>query len=362
MKVLFLTDDLRVKHYHMAAALKDMGVAEPNLLHMKPTFFDIKAIAKFFPYPNRAWYYARANTTKFVRDLKGDDVFSTHARYSKKRLRALNPDVIYVNKLAAIELIEEAGIKAKIVLDVEDSALINKDIFDNQKAIEWELKAMNHEMVDTILFGSHSEMVQTIKAYDSIISKDLRVQYPFVAKRTCVPAGFKTKEFSLVFAGSLWSGGEYRDGFKLLEEIAQTGILIDVFLLNSWSSHNWKLLKDLSRKYSNLGAFKRTKIQDLKKHINKYHAGLCLSAGNYMKVAATWGMKPLEYAYADVVPVAISIDKYDPFGICNLSDCKEFGYIAKADTIQKDFCIRLHDFDWDYHIMDNHVDKFSELM
>jgi hypothetical protein len=267
-----------------------------------------------------------------------------------------------VHTLNELKLLESLDIDAKIVFDVLDSQVVDSENFDNQLALKIEHESITHELVDTVLFASQMEMNWTLERY-SDLSKNCRVQYPLVARRT-IPRTHKRKldEFTIVYAGSLWLGGGYRDGFSVLRRIAQAGLNLDVYLLNDWSKENWNALVQLSNDHRSLRAFRRIKYQDLKHHISQYHAGLYLSAGNFLKLAATRGMKPLEYAYAGVTPVGVSVDNYEPFPIRNLSNGVEYGYTARPEEIRKEYVNPLRVFDFKFHIMDSHVDKFTELM
>lgn len=356
MKILFLTNDMRVKHFHMASALRTNLDVEIFLLHILSRFGDLGALREYFPYPNRMWYYMMGRRTRLVGDAESSGIFDGIERFSRKTLLRLRPDVIYINE-SGIELTKDLSWRPKIVCDIEDSTLFDENATEG--ALKRELNAIRSDNVDFYLFGSAEEHNTAKTVYESSLKKPSRVQYPYVAASTLSRVHVdKTEEFSVVYAGSLFSGG-CRDLFSLIEQFGKCRVRLDVYMLNDWT-HHWKRLVKIHKKYPSVRAYSRLKLFEVKQVIQKYHAGLCIG-GDFKKVKATFGMKPLEYAYAGVVPLGI-ITSGKEKRVRNLSNGRVFGYTTFVSRAEKDFVNLLHNFDWDYHLMDNHLDKFVELM
>jgi hypothetical protein len=169
----------------------------------------------------------------------------------------------------------------------------------------------------------------------------------------------KTDDFTVVYAGSIWGG--YRDVVGQLTEIARSGIETHVYMLNDFVKHQWDRMEQRAEATDGLHLHRRFPFATIKAVIQRYHAGLHFAMTDD-KTSATYGMKPLEYAYAGVVPFCIdaSLDSRPAY---NLSDDKEFGYVvASPDDVEHDFNpFLLKHFDYDYHLMDTHIHEFKEL-
>ena len=369
MKILFLTNDMRVKHFHMASAIRAKMDAEIHLMHIWPTHRVVQA--KF------GSFFGSGPIARFIKDAKESKVFDTVQKYNANAFDKLQPSVVYVNDLDGVRRCFPPIAKPhrfKLVCDIEDLAATDIDVHKDMIPLKREHEIISSPDIDVFLFGSQAEYNEAHKVY-TVLSRlssrgtsfvSTRIQYPFVAEST-VPFytdGYtppKNDEFSVVYAGSIWEGG-YRDNYSTIIEFGKHGINLDVYLLNDWNAVNWKILSDISKKYPSVKAFPRLKLFEVKQVIQKYHAGLYLT-GDFNKVRATYGMKPLEYAYAGVVPVGIT-DGRDIEPIRNLSNGRPFGYISEVKDVEDtfDFENLLKSFDWDFHLMDNHLDKFSELM
>lgn len=367
MKILFLTNDMRVKHFHMASAIRAKMDAEIHFMYIWPTHRI--ATVRFSELKGSGC------VAHFVNDAKESRVFDTVQRYNAKAFDKLQPSVVYVNDLDGVRRCFPPIAKPhrfKPVCDIEDLAATDIDVHKNIIPLKREHEIISNPDIDMFLFGSQDEYNEAHKVYTvlsrlssrrtSLVSS--RVQYPFVAESTLINPSSrepKTEEFSVVYAGSIWKGG-YRDNYSTIIEFGKQGINLDVYLLNSWNAVNWKMLSDIADKYPSINAFPRLKLFEVKQRIQKYHAGLYLT-GDFNKVKATYGMKPLEYAYAGVVPVGVdATDSSKP--VKNLSDRKPFGYVTPLEEIRDRYWNYnyLKNFDWDYHLMDNHIDEFKELM
>lgn len=348
MKILFLASDLQVKHLHMAYALKDNTDHELHFMHQRPTH-----------------RFGSGHVTHFLQDAKESGVFSTINRYfsvfsklsivSKHRIRRLRPDLIYVHNIEGVNAVKGLDWRPTIVCDILDSVLLNTD--PSPTAVKRERDAVTSPHVDYLLLPSDGEAQAIKERWD--FTAESRVQYPLVAKRTLPQHNMKkTDEFSVVYTGSIQSGDEHRDMYGLLEQLGKAEVVVHVYLLNDFSTSQWMILESIARKYRTVHAHRRLPIYHVKTEIQQYHVGLHFGADT-AKLRATYGMKPLEYAYAGVTPVCIS---EQPRAAYNLSDGEPFGYIAEVNNIEEKYDgERLSAFDWEHHLMDNHLKKFKEL-
>jgi hypothetical protein len=372
MKVLFLTNDMRVKHFHMASAIRSKYGTDAKiyLMHIWPTHRVVSG--RFLVFRNKG------PIVRLVKDAKESGIFNSIRRYHPNHFENLEPDIVYVNDMDGIKCcfppVTKDWLRFKLICDIEDLAAIDTDIHKDDAPLERESKIFSSPYVDGFLFGSVQELVLANETYpilgwlekgQHLVSS--RVQYPLVAESTLIRSyqrePEKHDEFSVVYAGSVWGGGGYRDLFGQFAKFGKLGINLGVYMLNDWSKHNWDKLNEVAKKYPSVKAFRRLKLFEVKQGIQRYHAGLYLT-GDFNKVNATYGMKPLEYAYAGVVPVGIT-DGRDIGPVRNLSNGKPFGNICTLNELSEAggwIDNNLKNFDWDYHLMDNHLDKFSELV
>lgn len=359
MKVLFLTNDISVKHFHMACAMRSVDF-ETHSMHFLPRGLPIIAALKKLPRYRKA-QDVLSRRAWFARDNNLDVAFDSVHRYNPNRMMRMEPDVIYVNGQAGVDAVywyDSVRTKPTVVYDIEDCALADIDVGGRGKYIKAESAAASDEVVDWVLFGSIGEMQLASEKYCWLVDKQCRVQYPFVSAATIPPMELhkRKRKFTAVYAGSIWKGG-YR-GPEMFETIAETGLQLHVYMSNDWDKPNFNHMKGLAAKYPNLKLKRRKSFFDVKLCLSTYQVGIFVS-GPYMKQHMTIGMKPLEYAYAGVQPVSVGNDHILP--IVNLSDGKEYGYRANPDRIKKDFVSRLHYFDTFFHLMENHLHEFREL-
>ena len=369
MKILFLNDDLGVKQYHMACAMKDnIEDIEIHLQHINATGYSFRTALRWFPRPRAMYRLFFKNRTRMVKDLELNSYpFDSVMQFSPKRVNEFMPDVIYINSRASLQAVKKSEVKAKVVYDVEDSAVALDPSKNKKKLIDYEMKSIGDNIVDWILFGSKGEMQQWRLYYKEQykIDKQHRVQYPYVAKRTrskCIgdfpKYGFFDYNGAIVYIGSIMHSKSDRNLSSKFEWIMKHKIPITVFMLNDWSTSEFNRLIHLEYNNPFFNLRRRVPLYEIKSIIRGYHLGLCLSGGRF-KQSLTYGMKPLEYAYAGVQPVTVG---GKPVPIVNLSDGKEFGFHVESPYfLDEDYPRNLKNFDWDYHLMDSHIHEFKEL-
>ena len=286
--------------------------------------------------------------------------FKEASNFSEEKIQDLDPDVIYLSSASyeTSRKILSLDLDIPIVLDIEDSALFHRNFRPpsvSRERIGKERILISHPKVSTVLWGSDPERDLASTHYRDISPrKPFITMYPFVAKHTLPnTVKEKTDEFSVVYLGSIWTGSDYRNYFPAIEKICETGVKLTVYLLNSWSRHNFKIASNLAKKHPNFDVEEFVPYDKAKEQISKYHVGLSGNFFGFVKTKATFGMKPLEYAYAGVQPSSLG------HPIKNLSDGKEFGYCCTPETIVENFEHNLDHFDWDYHLMDNHLEEMN---
>jgi hypothetical protein len=353
MKILFLNNTLGVKQYHLASALTDKYNAECHFAHMYPFGYNWKMGLKQFPRPRKMLLYFRRARDFTTRDiLKNDPTlpFKTVNKYSDIAISQSDFDWVYFS--SAIPYFPEELEGRNVWVDIED--LVKFNDLPSLEQIAYERQLMNKAKILT--FGSEGERRYACHHY--VLPKPTLTMYPRVAQRT-LPKTFtrKTDNFSIVVIDSSWNGAYFRDYYPLIEEIVKdTGIEVYFFLANYWSKPIWDRFADLTIKYDNFFLFKAATFGIIKDLISKYHVGLVNVPGDLTKVKSTFGMKPFEYAYANVQPASIGSPLID------LESQKEFGYQTTPQTIESDFKNNLVNFRKEENLMENHITElFIEL-
>ena len=118
----------------------------------------------------------------------------------------------------------------------------------------------------------------------------------------------------------------------------------------------WQKFSELAVRYENFHLEKFVTFGRIKSIISKHHVGLVYLPSDSEKIKATFGMKPFEYAYANVQPASVGSKLID------LESKKEFGYECSPKTIESEFKNNLVNFKKEENLMDNHVfELFVEL-
>ena len=187
-------------------------------------------------------------------------------------------------------------------------------------------------------------------------SSDSLLLYPFVAKLTTRGRWplEKTENFSVAYAGSIWAGG-HRDHYKIFEAIGRQKIDLYVYMANSSNRHNWNLMRQLQKTYPTIKLFPAVDYYSIKDVLSQHHAGLVVTNDQFMKTRFTFGMKPFEYAYADVQVASIGMP------IKNLNTGTEYSYNCTPETIQSAFEDKRYMFDKNYHLMDRHLNGLLNI-
>lgn len=357
MKLAMICHDLTVKQYHLACAIADTYYWDIRFYHTRLDKINWSIVFKQLPYLYNAGRCLKSQIERksfYVKHEYGKPLDKIQ-HYNPKDVEEYAPDIIYITSASqyTYKIALDNHPKIPFILDIEDSQLFRTDYKKegNKDEIENENKITSHQQVKIITWGSQAEIDKACKYYGEP-EKPWILLYPLVARRT-LPRELddKTPDFSVVYIGSIWEGKGYRNFFPVLSDIAESGVNLDVFLLNSWNKPNWNKLKKLDRKTSNLTAYPFIPYAKIKQEISRYHVGVCGSPEDFEKTNSTYGMKPLEYAYARVQPISLGIP------IRNLSDGREFGYCSSTKTIEDDYQCNLDRFDREYHLMDNHLDQ-----
>lgn len=306
-------------------------------------------------------YRGLKNKVRKIQAEYSPDPFRTIQEFNQSKALDLDPDVIYISSSSMYEKrLEEKflNLDYPIILDVEDSTLLSQDVVKSdtfKERLDKEKKLVSFPSVMIVLWGSDSERNAALKYYKKDSNKKPFITvYPYVAERTIPRYQKEKKESSVVYAGSIWEGG-YRDYFPIIERIGKKGINLTVYMSNSFNRYNWNKLLKTSKKYSSVLVEKNYPFHKIKEELSQFQIGLAGSTVDCLKYRATYGMKPLEYAYAGVQPASIGNS------INNISDDNEFGYCCSPETILDDYQSNLHRFDWNYHLMDNRLGEVIQL-
>ena len=348
MKILFVNRTLGVKQYHLACALTDKYGVDCYFAHTWTNGMNWKAGLEKFPNLKKIV----SHTYKLRNYPQKDDyeVFKEVHPYSKIHLMKSEFDWIYCNTL-----IDKIPDFPNIWLDIEDLSYYNSNnpkerIFSQ---LQKEQEAIYQAKI--ITFGSEGEKLKA-EILHWFPDSQPEVIYPYVAKRT-IPKMFKKKdeEFSIVYAGSSYEDSP-RDFFPVFEKIVQNkDQKLTVYLSNWRNKYSWNKLEKLAERYPNLIAKKSVPFSKLKYEISNFNVGLTVLRPEYRKFQLTYGMKPLEYAYAKVQPVSIGEHLID-------NSYGEFGYKSTPQTIERDFVRNLHNFNEYRNLMDNNIRKIYELL
>jgi hypothetical protein len=339
---------LGVKQYHLACALTDKYGFECHFAHTWTNGLNWRLGLKKFPNLKKM-----VSNSLYLRNYQYEEdyeVFETVNHLSKIGLKESGFDWVYCNTL-----VEKMPDFPNIWLDIEDlSYYTTSDPKKrNLNRLPEDQKAINKAKIVT--FGSKGELKTAKRLYNFQHYKP-ELMYPYVAERT-LPKTFKKKDddFSLVYAGSSYAGS-YRDFFPMFEEIAKNADYNFTIYLTSWRNrYSWNKLLELAEKYPNLTAKKSVSFAKLKYEISNFHAGLTIFKNKFRKAQLTFGMKPLEYAYAKVQPVSIGNKLME-------KNNTQFGYQSTPETIEKDFIRNLSNFNRFMNLMDNNIGKIVELM
>lgn len=364
MKILFINQDLDVKQYHLACALTDKYNIECHLALLFPNGLNWKRALSAFPHPRGMLYFLRTHRAFMARQLKNDTInpFKTVKAFNKHNLLELDPDLVYISSNTDSTFDYRNLGKYPIFYDIEDFIEFDKDIVGYKKAFTRMMenhRIIHNPMVLGVGFGSLAECKSASMLFgpEEHGRKPYITLYPFVAKRT-LPKKVKDKTniFSIVYAGSFWRGDGYKDISKTFLKILSNGLDLTVYIVNSWHKPTMEYLKSITSNYDNFHIKPVVSFGKIKEEISCYHVGLKGGFIGYKKTKATFGMKPLEYAYADVQPVSLG------HSLNNLSDNKEFGYCTTPEDIQYNYQNNLENFDWNYHLMDNHLADLRSLI
>jgi hypothetical protein len=357
---VFINNRTGVKQYHLACALTDQYNVECYFLSLLPTGLNWLGSIRQLPKIRKSLTQLVAIRDYFAKTSRQNgSPFLSIEQFSLKRLRSIDPDFVYVSSFVN-ESFSPDMIEYPILYDIEDSILLDRNIIKLDK-YQWRLKReetfIKNQNVKIIAWGSETEKTEALKQNNLVIDKEVCVIYPFVAKRTLLQKTYeKTKHFSVVYSGSVWLENEHRNFIPSFLKIIKQNIDLTVYLLNSFNWRVYYTLKRLSFKHSNFHVKKFVGYNKLKEELSKYHVGVDGNFLGYEKTRATFGMKPLEYAYANVQPASLG------HPICNLSDGKEFGYCTTPENIEQKHQNNLKHFDWNYHLMDNRIDKLMRLI
>lgn len=359
MKLLMIVQDLGVKQYHLACALTDSYDVECHLSTLNP--FGLNWRRCFLGFPNvKNMYRGLHNKVRRIQAGYSPDPFITISEFNQSKVFNLDPDVIYVSSTIYGKGIEEKvlNLDYPIILDVEDSILLDRDVVKSEtfkRRLDKEKKLVSFPSVMLVLWGSDGEKNAALKYYKKDANKKSFITvYPYVAERTIPKYQKEKKELSVVYAGSIWEGG-YRDYFPIIERIGKKGINLTIYMSNSFNRYNWNKLRKTSKKYSSVLVENNYPFHEIKEELSQFQIGLTGFTIDCLKYRATFGMKPMEYAYAGVQPASIGNS------INNISDDKEFGYRCSPETLLDDYQYNLHRFDWNYHLMDNRLDEVNQL-
>lgn len=362
MKLAMICHDLTVKQYHLACAIADNYSWDLRFYYTRLNKINWGTVFKQLPYLYNAGRCLKSQIERkaFYVNYEYGKPLDKIQPYNPRDVEEYAPDIIYITSASQFtcKISLNNHPKTPFILDIEDSQLFRTDYKkdENRNEIKSEGKLTSHEQVKIITWGSHAELTKAYEVYGDQ-GKPSILLYPLVARRTLPPKlDDKTPYFSAVYLGSIWQGKGYRNLFPIISEIAESRINLHVYLLNSWNKPNWKRIKKLGEKYPNLTPHPFTPYAKAKQEISRFHVGLCGSPEDYEKTNSTYGMKPLEYAYAGVQPVSLGIP------IRNLSDGREFGYCSSPQQIQKEYQHNLDQFDREYHLMDNHLDQLIKEM
>lgn len=350
--------DLGVKQYHLACALTDRYDFDCHLLILNTFGLNWKHCILGFPKIKKMYRGLKKTVIKF-REEYSPDPFITFSGFNKEKIFNLDPDVIYISSLKCEKRIKEVlNFDYPMILDVEDSILLKQDVVKSEKfkeQLDIEKKLVSSSGVRLVLWGSDTEKNMALKFYQKeAYKKPFITVYPFVAERTIPKDQKKKKELSVVYAGSIFKGS-YRDYFPIIERIGKKKINLTVFMSNSDNRYYWNKLLKITNKHSTLVSKKYVPFHEIKEEISKFQIGLTGSTIDCLKLRATYGMKPLEYAYAGVQPASIGNK------IKNICDENEFGYCCTPESLLDNYQYNLHKFNRNYHIMDNRLDELEKF-
>lgn len=362
MRLLMVHRDLTVKQYHLACALMDRYGYDCYMMTLEPFTFNWRAGLNKFPSPRHMLgraLYQRAHQARLIHNSPFKELFT----YNPAKVAEIDPDVVYFtgashNNEKVQELIE--SFDKPFICDVEDSALFHYDALPTDallSRIVREQKAIANEKVKLVLWGCRGERRYAEQYHNAtfrmlaIATKPFITVYPLVAKRTLrFHAKSKRNRFSVVYLGSVYPNG-YRNYIPAIERIGRSNISLTVYLLNSFHPSVLRILQKLASKYPSLTIRKFVPFDKAKEEISQYHVGLGGCMEDYAKYRVTYGMKPLEYAYAGVQPASIGLSMH------NLSDGQEFSYCCTPETIERDYEHNLDRFDYEAHLMDNNLEE-----
>ena len=348
MKIVFLNARLDVKQYHLACALADRYRAQCYFLHYPFT--------RFLPLYQRLKFIGKKvlyGHNDFVDECRKDphNPFHYIGPFSLNTLQTLDPDLVYISHL--IDWVPEKVFSYPIFYDVEDFILVNRDflpaptIAARMACYQW--------FLDRPLVGVGCSSPIEQERFSKYYHCQAILLYPFVAKRT-VPKFLppKHEDFSVVYAWGISRVG-YRDFYTSFQSILQAGIPLTCFMNNSHSPKDVKYICRL-QSYPHFTFYKHQPYGIIKEKLAPFHVGLIGQFVGYDKMAITYGMKPLEYAYAGVQPATLG------YPLCNLSNGREFSYSPiHPKWIQEKYDSRLDQFDFEYHLMDHHVTELMEV-
>jgi len=352
MKVLFIGNELGVKQYHLACALADN-------CNVKPYFLDYD-VMNYLPISKKVKLFAKRRLVRYqskakqIRRYDPINPFVDIGDLTKDGLEDIDPDVVYISH--TVMKIPEYVFNYPFFYDIEDFIWLNRDIAKiRTDSLFKRLRILRKVILRHNLIGVGAGSYKEQEAVKYVLRyKNPILLYPFVAKRT-LPRKInpKTENFSVVYAGGVSSG--YRDFVPYFKEILGSGLDLTVFMNNSNNYWYYKKVKKL-KIYPNFTLYRQEMYSKIKETISEFHVGLTGNFINFRKSGATFGMKPLEYAYANVQPVSLG------YPLFNLSDSESFGYVATADKIKELYKDNLKNFDFDYHLMDTHISNFYDVL
>jgi hypothetical protein len=283
----------------------------------------------------------RSSMSKTVKEEKTNP-FIDILPLNKINIAKSNFDWVYTTKNCPIDDFEN------VWLDIEDLTYYQTAHPEERNKSKLKSEQQKIDTAKLVTFGSKGEYETALQLYK--FWGEFEVFYPYIAKRT-IPVKYKAKdkEFSLVYAGSVFTGS-YRSFYGVFEQILNSSDFPFVCYFLNWNNRYERMrMLELEDKYEDFILRKPVSFSKLKYEISNFAAGLYISLNIYRKPQLTNGMKPFEYAYANVQPVSIGV-KLENFG-------KEFGYESTPTTIKEDYVDNLKNFDFDNNLMDNNLER-----
>jgi len=345
--ISIISKDVGVKPYHMACALTDMG----------------HTVNMYYTSPDRPFWGMWGGLMR--RKYKNHTFYADRYKKSSYPFKKVLPIKKYTDSDLAIVSSTAKGLLDPVLLkntpfifDVEDSTHINHKILtDMQLNNGLRLERKFIEQAIAVTWGSDGEQDTADEFH--VIKIPSMTLYPMVARSTIPMTVYHpmSSRPKVVYAGSIWSGS-YRDYLDLFISMVEANNLhLTILMLNSYNQPNWKRMKTFADNYPNVSLLPAIPYEDIKRVLSNYDIGIVGGNQVYDKMRITYGMKPLEYAYAGIHIASLGIP------VNNLSDKQPFSYQTTPDSIITDLNTdAIKNFDYDYHLMDRQLhDLFSGI-